>query len=68
VKEGTNITAESSIRNEGTAQSGRFSFYIGGLVAGQASVARNPAKHNKLPSFTKVGHFNQNLNNDGMVR
>jgi hypothetical protein len=31
-------------------------------------VARYPAEHNTLPCPLKVGHLNQNLSDDGMVR
>jgi hypothetical protein len=47
---------------------GLFNYCIVGLVAGKASVARNPEQLNRLPSFLKVGHLVQNLNDDGIVR
>jgi hypothetical protein len=67
MEEGMNITAKSSIRHEIPMQSGHFSCHIGGLDAGQVSVSRFPAKHNRLPCLVKVGHMNHNLKDDLIV-
>jgi hypothetical protein len=63
-----NITAKSILRCEGPAQRSHFSCCIGGLVAGKASVSRNPAKHNRLTCLMNVGHLNQNINDNWTVR
>jgi hypothetical protein len=44
MKEGAKVTAESSIRSKRYVKSCRFSCCIGGLIARQANVARDPAK------------------------
>jgi hypothetical protein len=52
-----NITAESSVRNEVSVQSGHFSCSISSLIAGQTRMARYPAKHNRLPCLLEVGQL-----------
>jgi hypothetical protein len=47
-EEGGNFSTESSIGYQGPVQSGCFRCHIGGLVSGQVSTARCPAKHNRL--------------------
>jgi hypothetical protein len=51
MKEGANVTVESSNRNERSVQCCRFSCCIGGLVAGQASVARDQGEKKELPDL-----------------
>jgi hypothetical protein len=65
MKKGANITIKSSIRIKVSLQSCHFSCHISGLIAGridgltagQTSVSKKPAKHNRLSCLLKVGQL-----------
>jgi hypothetical protein len=67
VEEGTNFTAESSIRQGGLCKVKNSSCHISSLVTRQASAAKYPAKHKRLPCLLKVGYMNQNISHDLIV-